>query len=149
MALCVEIADALVDLIDGATFYQDVTVERQWLETQRLEKLQVDDPARVIVVPRTLNVTAFDLKPRTEFAWDIGIWIDKAIDQNNESIDPVADFVELVISLIATNRMLAIPSPPFRANCIGISQDPTYDPTQLLDIKVFRSVFVATYRVIL
>ncbi len=148
MAICVEIADALVALIGGATSYQDVTVERQWVETQRLEDIQEDDPVKIIVVPRVLNVAAFDLKPRNAYEWDIGVWIDKKVLQTNESCDPMADLLEQVVTLIASNRQLEIPSDPFRAQCVKISPDPAYDTSQLLDIKVFRSVFLATYRVI-
>lgn len=148
LALCVDIADAMVDLIGAADFGQAFTVERQWVETQRLEDIDVDDPAKIIVVPQTLNLQAFDLKPRIENRWGIGVWIDKVVQQTNAGIDPVAYLVEQVVNLLATNRTLDIINPPFRATCVGIAPEPSYDTMQLLDIKVFRSVFVATYRVI-
>jgi hypothetical protein len=147
MALCVEIADAMVALIGAQTFDLPFTVERDWTETQRLEIIQEEDPVKVIVVPRVLNTTARDLTPRIDYAWDIGVWIDKKVQQTNAACDPVADFVEQVITLLNNNRQLTITSEPHLAQFIGITPDPTYDTTQLLDIRVFRSVFLATYRV--
>lgn len=146
-ALCVQISDAIVSLIEGATLNQSFTVERQWVEDQQRENMKETDPAFIVVVPRTLNVSAFDLKPRNAYNWDIGIWIDKVVDTTTTDCDPIAEFMEQVVTLLATNRNFVIG--PIHAQLVGIGPHPTYDATQLLDIRVFRSVFVATYRVIL
>jgi hypothetical protein len=144
-ALGVQIAEAVLALIEGATFNQPVFAERQWVETQQRENMKETDIAHVIVVPKNLNVTAFDLKPRNAFVWDIGVWTDKAVQTTNEACDPVAELVEEIVNLLVFNRNLLIEAG--QATLIGITPDPAYDSVQLLDIRVFRSVFLATYRI--
>lgn len=143
-AICVQIADAVKSLIQTATLSLDFVIERAWVETRHRDVMRETDPVFVIVVPRTLNVYAFDLKPRTALEWEIAVWIDRVVKTDVADCDPVALFMEEVVTLLAAQRDLEIPSG--RARCIRIEPHPAYDSVQLLDVRVFRSVFLATYR---
>lgn len=143
-AICVQIAEAVKSLIQSTDLSMPYTIERAWVETRQRVYMKEDDPLFIIVVPRTLNVHAFDLKPRTAFNWDIAIWIDRAVKDDTEECDPVVEFMEEIVDLLVGHRDLQIDAG--RARCIGIGPHPTYDSNQLLDVRVFRSVFVATYR---
>ena len=144
-AIIVDICNAVVTKLEGATFNQEFTVSRGWLELVQRQKMHDTDPISVLVVPGMLGVYAFDLTPRVAFDWEVGLWIDKSIEANVATIDPVAEFVEQVTQLFAANRILNAGSR--KAKCIQIEADPVYDEKQLSELRIFRALIKITYRV--
>lgn len=145
-AIVADIGDGLINFLKSKNLGQPYTIERAWVTTDYRQYMLETDLISVIIAPSTLVPSAFDLKPRIAFDWDLGIWIDKATEVTTAAVDPLVEFMETIVFLLASNRQIQTPAGRW-AQCMKIEGQPSYDQNQMLELRIFRSLILVTYRV--
>jgi len=140
MSVIVAIADAVVAELNGGSFSQSFTAERNYLPLYDLKQLKT---LRVTVVP---SGTAIETKARKTAQHDVEI--DVAVQQklaatDNTELDPLLALVEEIADHFRFKR-LASPD----AVWIKTENEPVYAQEHLDQYRVFTSLLTLTFRIL-
>ena len=141
MAIIIDIADAVVARLNGASLSQVFVAERTYLSILNLETL---NGLQVFVSPAMLTVSRFDLATRQAFLPQIQIGIRQRVTLATEDVDPLVVLTQEIIELF---RPVLLPGT--FAKCQGIENTPIYDPMFLDEKHVFLTTILLTYQVTL
>jgi hypothetical protein len=140
VASVIEIADAIVAVLNGATLSRAFTARRAYMPVRGLEDYL---SLKVTVVPSSLSVQPFDLDTLRVFEWDFGVWIQQQASGDPAAIDPLMALSEGIIDLFSNWQVGA--SPHLRIVALGVGQSP--DADRLLTDGLFTTVVTLTVRV--
>ncbi len=141
------LADAVKTSLNDGTFSQEFTAERKYIPAMKLEDLAEDGGVIVLVVPRSNdieNVTRVDRMKTVE----ITIGVQKKLTQ---TCDPGAESgnVELDAMLLLVEEIAAHFNGKYGdATWIRTSNDPIYDPEDLLERRTFASLVTVTFKLL-
>jgi hypothetical protein len=142
MALITDIADAVVEELNGNEFSQDFTAERLYLPTLLLEEMGTD--LYVTVVVRGLETTAAARGDVTEKKIKIDIAVRKKLTKIEED-DETDDLVDLTQEIVDYLRPIGMFS---TARCYLIENNPVYVPEHMGTMRQFTSVITMSLKVI-
>ncbi len=135
----INIADAMVVVLNGATLSQTFSAERVWLIVQELPTLA---GLKVTVIPAMVAIRAFDLKPRRAFDWSIAIAVQKRLASSaKEYVDPMILLVQEIIDLFVPGAYFANKT----ANVQSLEAMPLYNPDKLDTQGLFESLITVTF----
>jgi hypothetical protein len=143
MALITDIADAVVDALNGApegTFGQEFQAIRRNEPTFDLEKLA---DLVVCVAPKSISETPASRSSfQTDYGIDVGV-LKRVADQDEQ--DGLLTFMDELRRFFRAFR----PSPEgLMAVCVKTDNEPPYWPQHLRELRQFTSVLTLTFRVI-
>lgn len=140
MATIIEIADAVVAELNGASFSQPVTAARHYQPTFDLQEMT---ELHVSVVPRGLSSKTLDRK-RDSFDYLIDVGIQKKpADLEQATLDALMSVVEEIADHFRTQPLAAYSN----ARCTEVKNEPAYAPEHLEELRQFTSVLTLTFRV--
>lgn len=140
-AVVVEIAEAVVEALEGATLSQSFIVARGYMPPYDLKEF-TDGEIRATVIPAELDLGARDLKPRAEMLWTIGIWVQaKAFPETGE-FDPLMLLVEEVFLLFHGWRT------ELDRRVVGLRAMPPFDRETPQTTGLFSAAVMVTFRVV-
>lgn len=133
-ALVVDVADAIVDLLNGETWSESFTATRTYLPKGNIKDGDFNS-LRVTVVPRSYEPTAI-----TRTMVDEDIWIDIAVQyktgNDNAGIDTLVGLCEEIATFM---RMRAIGTTP-AATCYEVLYSPILISEHLEKFGVFTGM---------
>jgi hypothetical protein len=141
MSILIDIPDAVVNVLNGATLSQTFVAERTYLSILNLDTL---DGLQVFVSPFTMTVSRFDLGLRQAFLPQVQIGIRKRVSLDPADVDPLIDLCQEIIELF---RPVWLPGTS--AKCQGIENTPVYDPIALDEKHVFVTTILITFQLTL
>ena len=140
MATIINIADAVADELNTASFGVPLTAERVYVPRFDLESV---DGLRVQVAPRGLEIgQATRGGAQHDYQADIGIQQKFETGEPIE-LDPLMDLVEAVADHFRTAKLPV--DPP--AVCIKVENGPVYAQGHMREARLFTSIVGLTYRV--
>lgn len=146
-AFTIEIADAVVAALNGATLSLPFVAERSYVPVHSLAALS---ELTVSVVPAALTATVFDRSRRRETQAVIDVGIQKRIGDGpmsnaevNAACDPLMAFAQEVADLFNATDVPGLPE----ASSIGMENLPIFDPKHLDEMRVFTSVVRLTFNI--
>jgi len=141
MAVLIDIPDAVVAVLNGATLSQIFTAERTYLSILDLNTL---DGLQVFVSPSMLTISRFDLAPRQAFLPQVQIGIRQRVSLAPADVDPLIILTQEIIELFRPVLLLGT-----RAKLQSIENTPAYDPMALDEKHVFLTTILLTFQVTL
>jgi len=135
MPLLIDIAEAVVTQINASD--NDFTAELNLLPEFELKDLK---RLKVTVVPKSLKFTG-----ETRHDWGREVKIDIGVQRKcaSDSWNDLLQIVEDITGLFERKRLTEYPP----AVCVGIENDPVYDPEHLRQYRQFTSVITLTFKV--
>lgn len=134
----VEVADALVDALNGATFSESFTATRSYRPEHKLADLAT---LTVTVVPRSTVERRIN-RAKVELDAVVDVGIQQRCGMDSGSLDTVSALKREVMDWLNANPTLAsIP-----ATLIEIANDPNVAAEHLEGFRLFTSIITATYR---
>lgn len=138
MALITDIADAVVDALNGQTFSQPVTAVRAYRAAFDLQEMK---DLHVTVVPKGLElITAGRGVAQSDVQIDIGVQKKLATGDDAE-IDELMGLVQEIAEFIRTTRQFG------DAAWVKTENTPIYSQEHLGELRQFTSVLTLTLRV--
>lgn len=138
MALLINIADAVAAELNNAVLSYEFTAEVNLKPEFELKDLKT---LKVTVVPKSLKFSgATRQESAKEIQIDIGIQKKTAAP---EVLSALLQLVEEIAGIFDRKRLVEYP----KAVCIGIENDPVYDPEHLRQYRQFTSVITLKFRV--
>ena len=138
MALLIDIADAVATELNNAELSQDFTVKVNLKPEFELKDLK---NLKVTVVPKSLKFSgAVRQESAKEVQIDIGVQKKTA---DPDRLTALLQLVEGIAGVFDRKRLVEYP----KAVCIGIENDPVYDPEHLRQYRQFTSVITLKFRV--
>lgn len=148
-AVVIEIADAVVAELNGATLSMPFTAERRYVPRFKLRKNQPGEGAdlpdletlRVSVVPRGLSAATLARRSH-DFDYLVDVAVQKRLeDDEPATVDPYMRLPEEIIDLFRGGTLSGLD-----AKCVAVANEPIYAPEHLNDSNVFTSVVTLTFR---
>lgn len=149
-ATVLEIADAVVAALNGASLSQSFAAERLYVPVHELDGLA---DLTVSVVPNGLSMTGLDRTPRhlIDYVVDIGIQqriggtsaVPATPTQVNARGDALMALTEEVVDLFRGQPLAAGGR---RAWCVAAENRPIFRPDHFDEMRVFTSVVSLTFR---
>lgn len=141
-AVVVEIAEAVVDVLNDATLSQTFTASRAYAPVFGVQDEDEDDleELQVIVVPRELTAVPLARKS-SMFDYVIDIGICKRSADTNALIDPLVLFAQEVMDLFRGKELEGYE----QAKCVAVANNPIYDFAALTQNKAFMSLVTLTF----
>lgn len=138
MALIADIADAVVDALNGQTFSQPVTAERAYRAAFDLQEMK---DLHVTVVPKGVElITAGRGVAQSDVQIDIGVQKKLATGDDAE-IDELMGLVQEIAEFVRTTRQFG------DAAWVKTENTPIYSQEHLGELRQFTSVLTLTLRV--
>lgn len=151
-AIVIDIADAVVEKINGAMLSQVVTAERSYVPIHELRDLI---NLKVSVVPAELEGTLTDRSGRNMYDYIIHVGVQQSIGnghltntQINAAADPLMLFSQEIADLF-DGQAVSIGdaySLVRQTRCIDVKNMPIFAPAHLDDLRVFTSLLSLTFR---
>ncbi len=142
----IQIADAVVEALNGATLSQPVTARRHYLPEFELTEMDV---LHVSVVPAELDEEIADrMRDRTEYK--IHVAVQKRVGRQDppgidtEAIDELMQLVEEIDEVFRHKPLAGFE----QAHWIKTENKPIYDPKHLKEHGQFTSLLVFTFRMV-
>jgi hypothetical protein len=149
-AVLLQLADAVVAALDGASLGQSFVIERGYVPV--LELKEMGSTLFLHVVPAGLTRQTLTRAPvsQRDYAIDVGIRRrvpegPKSPAEIAEALDPLVEFAEAVADLFA-GKVLAVAAG--NAVCVGAETRPVFDPASLDESRLFVSLVVLTFRLV-
>jgi len=142
MAVAVSIAEAVLVGLNGHTFSQPLTAERQYRPQFELPDMKT---LRVSVVPRALK-TSGGTRGQAGNECAVDVAVQKKLDtEENAEIDPLIGLVEEIADFVRTTRRFAtFPD----AVWVRTENDPLYSLEHLEELRQFTSVLTFTFQLL-
>lgn len=139
MATILDIADAVVAELNGATFSQPVAAERHYQPRFELPEMS---ELHVSVVPRSLATKAID-RNRAAYDYEIDVAVQRRTDMSLASLDALMGLVEEIGERFRKERLTSYPD----ARCVDVKNEPVYSQSHLEELRQFTSLVTLTFRV--
>lgn len=138
MSQAVEVADAVVHLLNAEAFSQSLTAERAWRPEYTPQDMET---LKVIVIPVMIGITGNDRASDIhDYAVEIGIF--KKIESDDpQHVDPWIEFVEEVADRLRDKGGLDDPKASFST----IENDPIV-ASEYLQKHIFASLLTVVFR---
>ena len=141
MAVIINIAEAVKEELNGASFSQAFTAERHYQPTFELKDMKT---LHVTVVPKDIEM---QLATRNSSQHDCQI--DVAIQKKLETadlaeVDELMGFVEEIISFLSRRKLALAPN----ALWIKTANEPIYAAEHMEQFRQFTSILTLTYRIL-
>lgn len=138
MSTVLDVADAVVASLNGASFSQALTAERAYQPTFDLQEMQ---SLHVSVVPRSV---AIDAASRSGVFLDctIDVGVQKKINAGTEELDGLMRLVQEIVDHLRFRSLDSV-----AGKWLRIANDPVFAPEHLDQMRQFTSVISVTYRV--
>ena len=142
----IQIADAMVAALNGATLSQPFTAERHYLP--EFDQQQMDE-LHVSVVPAELDEEMAD-RSRDRAEYKIHVAVQKRVSKqdppglDNEAIDGLMRLVEEIDDLLRHKPLAGFE----RAHWFKTENKPIYDQNHLKEHSQFTSLLAFTYRMV-
>ena len=138
MALLIDIADAVAAELNNTELSQEFTAKVNLKPEFELKELK---NLKVTVVPKSLKFSgAVRQESAKEMQIDIGVQKKTA---DPDQLAALLQLVEEIAGLFDRKRLTGFP----KTVCIGIENDPVYDPEHLRQYRQFTSVITLKFRV--
>ncbi len=129
MSVVTDIADAMVDALNGSTFSETFEAVRSFRPRYAMKDL---DTLRVTVVPKSRTQEQLTrTSNREEIEIDVGIHKQVGADES-----AIADMLDLADEIIDFFDRMVLDD----AKAIGVTNDPVYDPAKINEDNVFFTV---------
>ena len=138
-ATIVSIADAVTAQLNGTSFSQAFTAERQYLPTFELSAMS---SLRVTVVPNGMTNSYLD-RTRDSVDYKIDVAIQKKTSGDNASLDALMLLVQEIADQFRRHPLLNYPEARF----MKVDNLPVYAMDHLQELRQFTSVLTFTFRV--
>ena len=137
-AQAIEIADAVVNLLNAEAFSQSLTAERAWRPEYEPKDLQI---VKVLVIPVLIGITGNDRATDTHvYTVEVGLF--KKIESDApQHVDPWIDFAEEIADRLRDKGGLTDP----KASYLSIENDPIV-AAEFLEKNIFASLITVTYQ---
>ena len=139
-ARIVQIADALVDALNGAGFDPPLVATREYIPIYDLEDM----------TEQKLTVVAAATKGER---LDRARWADEYVIHvaHQQKVDPTPAVVDALMLQVEAIKRYLRDTPleldgPLIAKCMGVVNEPIYSPEHLDELRQFTSVLSCTYR---
>ncbi|MGE3803915.1 MAG: hypothetical protein AB7K24_04480 [Gemmataceae bacterium] len=139
MAAIIDIAEAIVLELNGATFSQPVVAQRRY---KPIFELSAMTDLHVSVVPRGLVRSRLD-RSRDSLDYQIDVAVQQKTDMSQASLDGLMNLVEEIGEHLRKQPLTAYPD----ARNTEVRNEPVYAPDHLEEFRAFTSVLTLTYRV--
>jgi hypothetical protein len=142
-AMLIEIADALVGALAGASYSQPVAAVRKYRADYQIKDLE--GSVVTTVIPRSIaSVPA----SRTGCQYDhtLDVAIQHKISGSDEDLDAMLGLVDEIEKSLRLQSLTTTSS--HRAAWTGTTSDAAYDLKHLDELRVFTAVLSLTYRII-
>jgi hypothetical protein len=139
MATIIEIADAVVAELNGATFSQPVSAARHYAPKFDIGEMGA---LHVSVVPRGLTSTSLD-RSRDAFEYQVDVAVQQKVDQATPPLDALMTLVEEIANHFRTGAIVSFPG----ARCTDVKNEPVFLPEHLMELGQFTSVLTLTFKV--
>ena len=140
MSIITDVAQAVTDELNGATFSQPFTAERQYLPVFELPDMKV---LHVTVAPRGIAISALD-RGRCQHDVQIDIAVQKKITTDTPAeIDPLMALVQEIADFFKLRQLVSLPA----AVWIKTENAPIYALEHLQELRQFTSVLTLTFKV--
>lgn len=139
MSVLVDMADAVLAVLQGASLSVAIAPERGYLVVRDLSSL---DGIKVTVIPGAEEIAAFDLTPRHEYLPEVMIWVQRRVNPTNEECDPLMNLVEEIAGQFLPGKRL----PGTQATIQHLKHEPPYDPDRLDAQRTFTSGLTLTMK---
>ena len=141
MTVLIDIPDAVVDVLNGATLSQAFEAERTYLSILNLDTL---NGLQVFVSPAALAVSRFDLEQRQAFGPQVQIGLRKRVTLDPADIDPMIALTQEIIQLF---RPVWLPGTTAKVQTI--ENTPVFDAMALDEKHVFITTVLLTFQLTL
>ncbi len=139
MAVILDIADAVVEQLNGTPFSQPLTAERHYQPKFELSEMT---ELKVSVVPRSLASKTLD-RNRDTFDYLIDVAVQQKTDMTPAALDALMGLVEEIADHFRRQPLAGYP----QARCVEVKNEPVYSLEHLDEFRQFTSVITLTYRV--
>ncbi len=148
-AVIVDIADAVVEALNGASLSQTFTAERAYVPIHSLPDLTT---LKVTVVPSGLSSNLLNRKGANQFDFVIDIGIQQTFGQGNmtnaevvAACDPLMFLAEEIADLFRDGSSLAGYT---SAHAVTVENQPIFAPHHIEEQRVFTSIISLTFRLV-
>ena len=142
MGRIVQVAQAVTDELNAATFPQSFTAERRYAPQYELAEM---DTLHVTVVPKALTVATAG-RNAGQFDCQIDVAVQKRFQTDSpDEIDPLMDLAEEIAEFFRQRRLSNLPS----AAWVKTEHKPVFAPEHMQELRQFTSVLTLTYRMFL
>ena len=138
MSVAVDIAEAVKESLNAATFSQAFTATRQYRPAFELKDMAT---LHVTVVPHAVDVQSLS---RTKHQYDVQVHVavqKKLKEDSATEIDPLMDLVEEVMDFWRLRRLDGA-----GATCVGVANAPIYATEHMAELRQFTSLITLTFR---
>jgi hypothetical protein len=136
----VAIADAITAELNGNSFSQPFTAQRQYLPIYDLRSMS---DLKVTVVPKGVTSSSLD-RSRDNFDYQVDVGIQKKVPNQVATIDALMLLVEQIGDYFRGNRLSSYPNARF----MNVENSLLYAPDHLQEMLQFTSVLTLTYRLV-
>ena len=139
MSVIIDIADAVVAQLNGATLSQPLIAVRHYQPKFELSEMT---ELKVSVVPRSLASKTLD-RNRDSFEYQIDVAVQQKTDMSQASLDGLMNLVEEIADHLRQTALTQYP----QSRCTEFENAPVYALDHLDELRQFTSVLTVTYRV--
>jgi len=140
MAVITQIADAVVEELNGHTFSQPLTAQRLYRPQFDLSEMKT---LHVTVVPKALAINSLS-RGSDSHEYQIDVAVQKKFEtETAEELDPLVGLVEEIADHFRTPRLASLPS----AVCVKVENKPVYAQEHFDEMRQFTSILTLTFRV--
>jgi hypothetical protein len=139
MAVILEIANAVVAELNGATFSMPFTAVRHYQPKFDLMEMKT---LHVSVVPRSLLAAKAVDRNQASVDYLIDVGVQQKTDMSQAALDGLMALVEEIADHFRGKPLSGYPS----ARCMVVKNEPIYFPDHLEQLRQFTSVLTLTFR---
>ena len=138
MSQIVDIADAVVEELNGESFSQAFTAVRAYVPRYEVKDLK---DLTVTVIPGPLAIEGAT-RGSEKYDYTIMVGIQKKVDDDTPaSVDPLMDLVEEIADFLTGRRLTSVPA----ARWEGTGNDEPFIPEMMDQLRVFTSFVTIGY----
>jgi len=139
VAEIVQVAEAVKESLNAASFSQPVNAERKYLPLFDLKDMK---DLHVTVVPRGVAVSTLG-RNRNQYDYQVDVAVQKKLaDEGPLEVDPLMSLVEEIADHFRLKRLAGYPE----ACWTRTRNEPVYDPEHMNELRQFTSVLTFTFK---
>jgi len=138
MSRTVDIAAAVVSLLESTDFGEHVDVRRTWAPTSDMLEVQV--PLLLVLPIGPVGVNASRNSAQEDYRIDVCL-LKKLNRADNDELDDLSDWCETIVDLFRRARLSGVD-----AICTTVENQPIFSIEDIKERRMMKSVFSLTYR---
>lgn len=139
MSQIIELADAVVEHLNAATFSRPVSAVRKYVPAAELTEMA---ELHVTVVAKGLSIAALD-RTRDAYDYEIDVAVQQKTDGSSAQLDALMGLVEEMADSFRTSQLATYPA----ARSSEVKNTPIYSAEHLEQMRQFTSVLSVTFRI--